>query len=82
MQDDAPDEIKNNRWDAISNTSGIDAKQLHLVDDTDKDVRYNQVFPDLIMSKQNPCTDFLNKLTCRSSRNTNTLEMLSSLKIR
>lgn len=36
MQDDAPDKIKNNRWDAISNTSGIDAKQLHLVDDTDR----------------------------------------------
>lgn len=30
LQDDAPDKIKNDRGDAISNTRGIDAEQLHL----------------------------------------------------
>lgn len=81
MQDDAPDKIKNNRRDAVSDTSGVDAEQRHLVDDR-QDVRHRQVFPDLNLSKQSPCSDFLNILTCRSSRNANTLQMLSSLKIR
>lgn len=30
VEDDVPDEIQNNRRDAISNTRGIDANQLHL----------------------------------------------------
>lgn len=36
IQDDVPDEIKNNRRDAISNTRGIDAKQLHLRDNREE----------------------------------------------
>ena len=36
MQDDVPDKVKNNRRDAISNTRGIDAKQLHLRDNSEE----------------------------------------------
>lgn len=36
IQDDVPDKVKNNRRDAISNTRGIDAKQLHLRDNREE----------------------------------------------
>lgn len=36
IEDDVPDEIQNNRRDAISNTRGIDAKQLHLSEHGEK----------------------------------------------
>lgn len=83
MQDDVPDEIKNNRRDAIGNTRGIDAKQLHLRDNRG-DVTCKQVFPDsnVYMSKQYQCIDLLNTLTCLSSRKERALEMLFSLKMR
>lgn len=32
IQDDAPNKMKNNRRDAVSNTRGINAKQFHLRD--------------------------------------------------
>lgn len=44
MQDDVPDEIKNNRRDAVGNTRGIDAKQLHLRDNTEGTSRANKFF--------------------------------------
>lgn len=45
MQDDVPDEIKNNRRDAIGNGRGVDAKQPHLK--TGSRALWLQAFPDL-----------------------------------
>lgn len=83
MQDDVPDEIKNNRRDAIGNTRGIDAKQLHLRDNTEGASGAIKFFLiQMYMSKQYHCIDLLNTLTCLSSRKARALETLFSLKMR
>ena len=43
VQDDDPDKVKNNRGDAISNTRGVNTKQLHLRDNMGGDVIWNLV---------------------------------------
>lgn len=89
VQDDVPDKVKNSRWDAISNTRGINSKQLHLRDEEGGDIILNQVCQDwkvsalCDMSKQCNCINVqTDTLTCLSSRKARALEMLFSLKMR
>lgn len=81
VQDDAPDKIKNNRGDAISNTRGVDAEQLNLKKTRERMVQSGRT--DLNVNdcqRKYECTDFT--LTSLSSRKARAFEMLFSLKMR